>query len=91
MSDFGGIKLTELAQHDPKRPPIADDVMDHESEQVVLCIQGQQRRAEQRSAPEIAEITGLPLNTVYSRVRAAKAAFQAEVARLELILRGISK
>jgi RNA polymerase sigma-70 factor (ECF subfamily) len=46
---------------------------------------------EQRSAPEIAEITGLPLNTVYSRVRAAKAAFQAEVARLELILRGISK
>ena len=48
-------------------------------------------QVEQRSAPEIAEITGLPLNTVYSRVRAAKAAFLAEVARLELILRGTSK
>jgi RNA polymerase sigma-70 factor (ECF subfamily) len=48
-------------------------------------------QVEQRTAPEIAEITGLPLNTVYSRVRAAKAAFQAEVARLELILRGKSK
>jgi RNA polymerase sigma-70 factor (ECF subfamily) len=48
-------------------------------------------QVEQRSAPEIAEITGLPLNTVYSRVRAAKALFQAEVARLELILRGKSK
>lgn len=46
---------------------------------------------EQRSAPEIADITGLPVNTVYSRVRAAKAAFQAELARLELILRGKSR
>jgi RNA polymerase sigma-70 factor (ECF subfamily) len=46
---------------------------------------------EQMSAPEISEITGLPLNTVYSRVRAAKLAFQAEVARLELIARGRSR
>lgn len=48
-------------------------------------------QVEQRSAPEIVAITGLPLNTVYSRVRAAKAAFQAEVARLELIQRGTSQ
>ncbi len=48
-------------------------------------------QVEQRSAPEIAEITGLPLNTVYSRVRAAKLAFQAEVARLELVTRGTAK
>ena len=37
---------------------------------------------EQRSAPEIAELTGVPLNTVYSRLRAARRAFAAEVARL---------
>ncbi len=48
-------------------------------------------QVEQMSAPEIAEITGLPVNTVYSRVRAAKLAFQAEVARLELIARGRSR
>lgn len=38
---------------------------------------------EQRSAPEIAELTGVPLNTVYSRLRAARRVFAAEVARLE--------
>lgn len=43
---------------------------------------------EQMSAPEIAEITGVPLNTVYSRIRAARLAFSAEVARLSLIHRG---
>jgi RNA polymerase sigma-70 factor (ECF subfamily) len=37
---------------------------------------------EQMSAPEIAQVTGLPLNTVYSRIRAARAAFTAQVARL---------
>lgn len=38
-------------------------------------------RVEQMSAPEIAEIIGVPLNTVYSRLRAARLAFEAEVAR----------
>jgi RNA polymerase sigma-70 factor (ECF subfamily) len=38
---------------------------------------------EQRSAPEIAELTGVPLNTVYSRLRAARRLFAAEIARLE--------
>lgn len=37
---------------------------------------------EQMSAPEIAEITGLPVNTVYSRLRAARLAFTERVARL---------
>lgn len=37
---------------------------------------------EQCSAPEIAAITGLPLNTVYSRLRAARGVFEAAVARL---------
>src|SRR6478609_5266999 len=36
-------------------------------------------RVEQMSAPEIARI---PLNTVYSRLRAARLAFEAEIARL---------
>jgi RNA polymerase sigma-70 factor (ECF subfamily) len=39
-------------------------------------------RIEQMSAPEIAEVVGIPLNTVYSRLRAARLAFEAEVTRL---------
>lgn len=39
-------------------------------------------RVEQMSAPEIAGVLGLPLNTVYSRFRAARLAFEAEVSRL---------
>jgi RNA polymerase sigma-70 factor (ECF subfamily) len=38
-------------------------------------------RVEQMSAPEIASIVGAPINTVYSRLRAARLAFEAEVAR----------
>jgi RNA polymerase sigma-70 factor (ECF subfamily) len=41
-------------------------------------------QVEQMSAPEIAEILGLPVNTVYSRVRAARLAFSSQVARLTL-------
>jgi len=39
-------------------------------------------RIEQMSAPEIAEVVAIPLNTVYSRLRAARLAFEAEVTRL---------
>ena len=39
-------------------------------------------RVEQMSAPEIASVVGIPLNTVYSRLRAARLAFDAEVSRL---------
>jgi len=39
-------------------------------------------RVEQMSAPEIASVIGIPLNTVYSRLRAARLAFEAEIARL---------
>ena len=45
-------------------------------------------QVEQKSAPEIAEILGVPVNTVYSRVRAAKLAFQSALARQELVTRG---
>jgi RNA polymerase sigma-70 factor (ECF subfamily) len=41
-------------------------------------------RVEQMSAPEIANIVGIPLNTVYSRLRTAREAFEAEVRRLQL-------
>jgi RNA polymerase sigma-70 factor, ECF subfamily len=44
-------------------------------------------RIEQMSAPEIAEVVGIPLNTVYSRLRAAREAFEAEVRRLQSLRR----
>ncbi len=37
---------------------------------------------EQMAAPEIATAIGVPLNTVYSRLRAARAAFEKQAARL---------
>ncbi len=39
---------------------------------------------EEMSAPEIASITGVPLNTVYSRLRVAKQSFAAALHRLKL-------
>ncbi len=38
-------------------------------------------RVEQMSAPEIGSVIGIPVNTVYSRLRAARLAFEAEIAR----------
>jgi len=38
---------------------------------------------EQMSAPEIASVLQVPVNTVYSRLRAARAAFSEQVARLQ--------
>ncbi|HEY3495184.1 MAG TPA: sigma-70 family RNA polymerase sigma factor [Polyangiaceae bacterium] len=62
------------------------DRLDDDKREVFVLSQ-----VEDRSAPEIADITGVPLNTVYSRIRAAKAAFHAEVTRLELVTRGTSR
>ena len=42
---------------------------------VFACIEGM-------SAPEIASLVGVPLNTVYSRLRAARQAFAQAVASL---------
>lgn len=39
-------------------------------------------RVEQMSAPEIARVLEIPVNTVYSRLRVARLAFEAEVKRL---------
>ncbi len=40
-------------------------------------------QVEQKSAPEIARILQIPVNTVYSRLRVARQAFAAEVERLQ--------
>jgi RNA polymerase sigma-70 factor, ECF subfamily len=42
---------------------------------------------EQLSAPEIAQVTGVPLNTVYSRIRAARRDFAVQVARRQAAFR----
>jgi RNA polymerase sigma-70 factor, ECF subfamily len=44
-------------------------------------------RIEQMSAPEIASVIDVPLNTVYSRMRAARLAFEAELARIRACTR----
>ena len=54
------------------------DALDDEKREVFVLAQ-----VEQMSAPEIAVITGVPINTVYSRLRAARSAFAAEVRRIE--------
>ncbi len=53
-------------------------VLDEDKREVFVLAQ-----IEQMSAPEIAEVTGVPVNTVYSRLRAARSAFAAEITRLE--------
>lgn len=40
---------------------------------------------EQMSAPEVAEVLGLPVNTVYSRLRLARLAFNRELERLRRV------
>lgn len=47
-------------------------------------------QVEQMSAKEIADIVGIPMNTVYSRLRVARAAFEAEIQRLSLRSRSAS-
>jgi RNA polymerase sigma-70 factor (ECF subfamily) len=54
---------------------VLETLSDEQREVFVLA------RVEQMSAPEIADVVGVPLNTVYSRLRAARLAFEAEVAR----------
>ncbi|HKY37565.1 MAG TPA: sigma-70 family RNA polymerase sigma factor [Polyangiaceae bacterium] len=80
-------------------PASTAEVAVHRSEQLALAraaleaLSDDQRevfvlsRVEQMSAPEVAEVVGIPLNTVYSRLRAARLAFEAEVARLKTLPR----
>jgi RNA polymerase sigma-70 factor (ECF subfamily) len=82
-----------FASHDPEQ--LAEECGDSAQERLALAsraldaLDGPKREMfvlsalEQLSAPEIAEVTGLNSNTVYSRIRAARLAFEAEVARLK--------
>ena len=60
---------------------VLETLSDEQREVFVLA------RVEQMSAPEIASVVGIPLNTVYSRLRAARLAFEAEVARRKVSTR----
>lgn len=74
--------------------PEASGDREHESDRLVLArralaaLDDDKReifvlaRVEQMSAPEIANVLRIPLNTVYSRLRAARLAFDAEITRL---------
>jgi RNA polymerase sigma-70 factor (ECF subfamily) len=53
------------------------DSLDDDKREVFVLAQ-----VEQMSAPEMARIIGVPINTVYSRLRAARQAFAIEVQRL---------
>jgi len=60
---------------------ILETLSDEQREVFVLA------RVEQMSAPEIADVVGIPINTVYSRLRAARLAFEAEVSRRKVAAR----
>lgn len=48
-------------------------------------------QVEQMSAPEIAEVIGIPVNTVYSRLRAARLAFDGFATRMRLRNQGSAR
>jgi RNA polymerase sigma-70 factor (ECF subfamily) len=52
------------------------DALDADKREVFVLAE-----VEQMSAPEIAEVLGIPVNTVYSRLRAARQAFNFRLAR----------
>lgn len=64
---------------------VALEALDDDKREVFVFSQ-----IEQLSASEISDITGLPVNTVYSRLRAARSVFAAEIERL-LTVHGRSK
>jgi RNA polymerase sigma-70 factor (ECF subfamily) len=88
--------LEAARERDPELPAAADSSADSalENERLLLArralgsLDDDKReifvlaRVEQMSAPEIADVLGIPLNTVYSRLRAARLAFDAEITRL---------
>ena len=88
--------LEAAREHDPELAATpeadADSAVDHDrlslARRALAALDDAKRevfvlaRVEQMSAPEIAQVLGLPLNTVYSRLRAARIAFDAEISRL---------
>lgn len=86
--------LEAAREHDPELATVQETSGEHESERLALAhralasLDDDKReifvlaRVEQMSAPEIASVLRIPLNTVYSRLRAARLAFDAEITRL---------
>lgn len=84
-------------------PPLSDDgeraMLSNErlalAHAILATLSDEQRevfvlaRVEQMSAPEIVSVLGIPLNTVYSRLRAARLAFEAESARRRALPRSL--
>jgi len=75
-SDESPAREAEQAQARRMLHAILDTLDDEQREVFVLA------ELEQMSAPEIAEATGVNLNTVYSRLRAARLRFEREVGRV---------
>jgi RNA polymerase sigma-70 factor (ECF subfamily) len=87
------LDAARLVEHEPADPLLIDAELEQRQRLVLaqhaLCALDPDKRevfvlahVEEMSAPEIAQIIGLPVNTVYSRLRAARLAFAAEVERL---------
>lgn len=55
------------------------DALDEDKREVFVLVE-----VEQMSVPEVAQITGVPLNTVYSRLRAARQTFERAATRRRL-------
>jgi len=85
-------ELPEQLPHDPVALTPHDEVARHEAIVMLYAIldgMDADKRAvfvmaelEQMTAPEIAGLLGVPLNTVYSRLRAARHEFEASLTRL---------
>jgi RNA polymerase sigma-70 factor (ECF subfamily) len=80
QQSVGHARDTSNAEHNERLrlAGLALESLDEDKREVFVLSQ-----IEQLSAPEIAAIIGIPLNTVYSRLRASRAAFAAEIQRLE--------
>jgi RNA polymerase sigma-70 factor (ECF subfamily) len=87
----GALEALGEEQVDPGTGPL-DSAMTAEALRTVLAalsrLDDEKREAfvlaelEQMSGPEIAEVLGIPLNTVYSRLRAARLSFEGAIAKL---------
>jgi RNA polymerase sigma-70 factor (ECF subfamily) len=77
VADRGPAPDQQLARREAARAVVEIlDEMDAEKREVFALME-----VEQLSAPEVAELLGVPLNTIYSRLRLARARFEQALAR----------
>jgi len=86
LQDFRAQSPAELAERKEANALLHEILsrFDDEKREVFILAE-----MEQMTAPEIAEATGVKLNTVYSRLRAARASFNQAVARLRAAQREV--